>query len=80
MEERTCLQCQSLFFNGTLTTHSQTNYFSKKCLPDRTDCCLNVWDIRVHVPYIKHNIIYITWTVEKKENALTILSAMEMHY
>ena len=34
-----------------------------------------MWNIGVHVLYMKYSILYITYTVEKKENAL-ILSAM----
>ena len=33
----------------------------------------------MHIIYTIYTILYITYTVEKKKNALIIPSAMEMH-
>ena len=42
----------------------------------------NINNIYIYITYICiwYNILYITYTVQKRENALITLSAMEIHY
>ena len=63
-------------FDGTLTPHFQTDCSSKYSLQDRTRLSLGI-DLSERVS--KYSQV-VSISVEKKENALIILSAMEIQY